>query len=144
MTFPTPVRPVRGSVAESVRSNVCAAFKRRTVSSVTVTSRVALALPDPFDAVRRTVKVPAAAYTCVAFCCVDEWPSPKSHAHADGAPADVSENWTSEPAAGLGVDAENDAVGAAVASVPEAAASHERATTERPWKKTPRVFMKRG
>src|SRR6476646_2083179 len=111
MTVPSPVFPVRGSRAERVRSKVCAAFKRSTVAGVTVIARVALLEPDAFVAVRRTLNAPEVVYTCVGFCCVDVPPSPKSHAQEVALP-DESVNWTTEFAAGFGVETLNDAAGA--------------------------------
>src|ERR1700674_2990331 len=118
MTIPDPVLPVRGSRAERVRSNVCAAFKRSTVSAVTVMASVALLLPEAFPAVSRTVKGPGAAYACVGFCCAEVPPSPKSQAQEVGPPAEVSANCTTELMAGFGVDAVKDAAGAVTAATP--------------------------
>src|SRR5512142_198784 len=118
MTLPEPVLPVRASRAASVRSNVCSGFRRRTVSGVTVRTRLVFDGPDGFEAVRRTVKLPVAVYTCVGFCSVEIVPSPKSQVHRFGPPAEVSVNWTIELTAGLCDDTSNDAVGADRARTP--------------------------
>jgi hypothetical protein len=58
--------------------------------SVTVIVAVAVVpAPAAFDAVNRTVCVPA-ANVCVGFCSVDTAPSPNSHAHDVGDPVEVS------------------------------------------------------
>src|SRR3984893_18011139 len=118
MTFPDPVLPVRGSRAESVRSKVCAAFNRSSVSPVTVMASVALLLPEAFPAVSRTVNGPGAAYTCVGLCSVEVPPSPKSQAQEVAPPVEASANCTTELTAGFGVDAVKDAAGAVTAAIP--------------------------
>ncbi|MCV2492034.1 hypothetical protein OF117_22055, partial [Geodermatophilus sp. YIM 151500] len=81
--------------------------------AVTVMVRVAGApAPAAFDAISRTVYVPAAAKVCDGDRSVEVAPSPNSHAHDVGAPVEVSLNDTANGATPLTGDASNDDTGA--------------------------------
>jgi len=95
---------------------------------------VALALPEPFAAVRRTVNAPGEEYTWPGFCSVACVPSPKSQFQDVGAPPDVSVKRMREPAAGFGVEAVNAAEGAAGARAPATEARIDRTGIARVWK----------
>ena len=56
----------------------------------------------------------------------------------------MSMNWTSEPAAGFTVEAENETVGTEAARVPLTDARKLSARTESAWRKPERVFMPRS
>jgi len=83
-----------------------------TITGTTCTPAVVDAVPPELTSVRRTVKLPAAAYTCVGLSAddgADE--SPKSQVVAEnGPPCEVLVNDTALPAT-AGVDAVNEATG---------------------------------
>ena len=104
----------------------------------TTTDAVAGALvPPAFVAVSVTLYEPGRAYVCSGCCAVAVLPSPKSQAHAVGAPVDVSVNRTGRGAVPVIADVLKLAVGAGAGGTPGTAGRRARSQPAEPTANSP-------